>query len=165
MVDEATALSMFPKFPIFVAGDGENAIRYEPPLITWLAGPIWCDGCGGDTSTPMYGEHDCPRCDGRGYPSSLEIVSKRMLAGQTFPTLHGIIDLGAPVPVEGLGDHHPEPSDESLMSGVAVYVFPQDDEYRWVNRFESWPNEVDITLAIAGTPTPGGVVYPVTVRS
>ena len=163
MVDEATALSMFPKFPIFVAGDGENAIRYEPPLTTWLAGPIWCQTCEGRQVGDPVDEYECEPCDGRGYPSILGIVStfnhapSRESKSTTSPRQrHGGIDLGAPIKV--VSEHDYEPNVEAVEvtdQGMVFHHHAVDDAMKMT----------DITNAIAGTPTPGGVVYPVTVRS
>jgi len=155
VVDEATAEAMFPH------GFGpDEPGPHHPPSITWLVGPIWCDGCGGDTSTPMHGEHDCPRCEGRGYPSSLEIASDQTLVvvfelnDRVLRTFHGIIDLGAPVQVIKLMARKLWPGRRVMEAdGVVSFMWTGPDDC------------TETTATIAGEPTPGGVVYPITVRT
>jgi hypothetical protein len=75
--------------------------------------------------------------------------------------LVGSAVIGEPLPIEGLGDHHPFPPDWSLECGEVVYLFPQEDELRIVNRFESPPPEIDITDQIPyGDWAPGRWAWP-----
>ena len=160
VVDEATARAMFP-----------TQISYEhwshrpdewvnlPPSITWLAGPIACETCDGH---PPFWDHYgvCDDCDGRGYPSSLEIVSDQTLVvvfelnDRVLRTFHGIIDLGAPVQVIKLMARKLWPGRRVMEAdGVVSFMWTGPDDC------------TETTATIAGEPTPGGVVYPITVRS
>jgi len=161
VVDEATARGCFP-----------TQISYEhwshrpdewvnlPPSITWLAGPIVCETCDGH---PPFWDHYgvCDDCDGLGYPSSLEIVStfkhapSRQSKSTTSPRQrHGIIDLGAPVQVIKLMARKLWPGRRVMEAdGVVSFMWTGPDDC------------TETTATIAGEPTPGGVVYPITVRS
>jgi len=157
VVDEATARAMFPHG----FGPDEPGPHY-PPSITWLAGPIACKACKGKGRQPLTSyaveligrpvAFMCPRCDGLGYPTSLNIQSKtpHVTRTPTVTTLYGVVDLGAPVPVVYVLDPIGENYEEEV-------VIAQDGRI--------WSKGVDVTNAIAGTATPGDVLYPITVRS
>lgn len=75
--------------------------------------------------------------------------------------LVGSAVIGEPLPIEGLGHHHPEPSDESLNHGEVVYLLPDEDELILVNRFEDHSPSADISDQLPyGDWTPGRWAWP-----
>ena len=146
VLPEAVARKMFP-------ADSKWLLPNEMPTITWLAGPIMCEDRWHvkRTESPK-----CPACVD-GYPPTVEIVSEYYihLAPGVLPknpvtTVHGRLTLGTPVPVVS----EVVDSECVAIGGNGYYHLP---EYR------GHPSDAyDITDAVAGTLTPGGVAYPVT---
>jgi len=155
VLPEAVARKMFP-------ADSKWLLPNEMPTITWLAGPIVCETCDGDgeISYPEWEgrRQPCRDCDTLGYPPTVEIVSEYYihLAPGVLPknpvtTVHGRLTLGTPVPVVS----EVVDSECVAIGGNGYYHLP---EYR------GHPSDAyDITDAVAGTLTPGGVAYPLTV--
>ena len=65
----------------FHGGDKSNAMTPTgSKWITWLVGPIVCEHCGSVGTEPDAVDYACTRCDGLGYPPTVEIVSLRKVS-------------------------------------------------------------------------------------
>ena len=140
------------------------------PLITWLAGPIECEGCGG-FKTRFAGPNGnathmifCPDCNGLGYPPIVEIVSLCDICDSPAGTpifsdccdgctIRGRLALGTPVPVVEFDKHD--------TVGEYIVIGPRMRRAWHVDNSDFPIKAVEVTAPIAGTLVPGGCAYPV----
>ena len=80
-----------------------NGVDIAPAEITWLVGPIVCEHCGSVGTEPDAVDYACTRCDGIGYPPTVEIVSEMEVhpGNEPYDVVHGVVKLGKPVPIFG----------------------------------------------------------------
>jgi hypothetical protein len=107
VVDQATAEGCFPQTAECICnGDSPPdpdcpGVGPHPPTIRYLPGPIVCEWCEDSGIEPGFSCATCTKCEGRGYPPRLEIVSD--LGDHGFPsphwaspTVYGVVKLGPP---------------------------------------------------------------------
>jgi hypothetical protein len=180
VVDQTTAEGCFPQTAECICnGDSPPdpdcpGVGPHPPSVTYLPGPIVCETCEGsrqhflDLQTQIPGP--CPDCEGRGYPTRLEIVSvDRFWASVpgdaiTETIVHGVVKLGPPIPVVDYADWE---VDGDTLAGVVPFVMVNDHPDM------DKPHVILVTQTIEDgglgfdldvTVKPGDVVYPITVK-
>ena len=134
-----------------------NGVDIAPAEITWLVGPIDCEHCGSVGTEPDAVDYACTRCDGLGYPPTVEIISLRKVSEiSTNYKVHGVVKLGKPVPISGCSW-----SKEHICTHGNLVIYHAALERP---HSEQADTERIITDAI-GPCSPGDVAYPIEVTS
>ena len=135
-----------------------NGVDIAPAEITWLVGPIVCEHCGSVGTEPDAVDYACTRCDGLGYPPTVEIVSEMEVhpGNEPYAVVHGVVKLGKPVPISECSW-----SKEHICThgNLVIYHAALERPYS-----EQADTERIITDAI-GPCSPGDVAYPIEVTS